>query len=194
METTFLSKNSEKHKVFVSFHHEDEIYRREFDKLFGDHFISVSVETGDIDPGNDDEYVKRIIQQHNITHSTVLFALYGARTHTRKHVDWEIAAGLNKKVGGHKGLSVVLLPSFPVAPYDAQGRYAPHLIYPFLHPRTADNLANGYAELYFWPGLFINYPGVRQVAMNEIIDVAFTKRKSHAHLIDNSHPQYQQNR
>ncbi len=183
-----------KHKVFVSFHHDDEAYRNEFDQRFGEHFISVSVDQGDIDPDNEDEHIKRLIQQENIVQSSVVFALYGANTHKRKHVDWEISAGLSKKVGDHKGLVVMLLPTFPVAPYNAYNQYDPSVIYPYLHPRVAANLASGYADLYYWPGLFSNYPGVNQVLMPDIIENAFTKRETHEQLIDHSHPQYQQNR
>lgn len=187
-------REAEKHKVFVSFHHADEPYRNEFDRLFGHHFISVSVDQGDIDSDNDDEHIKRLIQQDNIVQSSVVFALYGANTHKRKHVDWEISAALSKKVGDHKGLVVMLLPEFPVAPYDNFGNYDPSLIYPYLHPRTAANLASGYADLYYWPGMYSDRPGVVLREIPDIIELAFTKRDSNEHLIDNSHPQYQQNR
>ena len=101
---------AEKHKVFVSFHGDDIAYRDEFDRLFNEHFISVSVDRGDIDPENSDDYIKRLIQQDNIVQSSVVFALYGANTHKRKHVDWEISGALCGKVGGCKGLVVMLLP------------------------------------------------------------------------------------
>lgn len=184
---------SQKHKVFVSFHHDDEPYRDQFDQMFGEHFISVSVDQGDIDPDNKDEYIKRVIQQDNIIQSSVVFALYGAGTHKRKHVDWELSAALHSKVGGHKGLVVLLLPGFPVAPFNMYNQYDPSIIYPYLHPRTAANVANGYADLYFWPGMFPNIPGLNSVPIPDIIEVAFNKRQTHNHLIDNSHPQYQNN-
>jgi len=189
----FQSQNEEKHKVFVSFHHDDEFFRKEFDRLFGEHFISVSVDPGDIDPSNDDEYIKRLIQQENIVQSSVTFVLCGANTYKRKHVDWEISAALSKKVGDHKGLVVMLLPTFPKAPYNALNQYDPSVIYPYLHPRIAANIKTGYADLYYWPGLFINYPGVNPVPIKNIIETAFTKRETHENLIDNSHPQYRQN-
>lgn len=187
------SGQPEKHKVFVSFHHADEFYRNKFDELYGEHFISVSVDNGDIDPENSDEYTKRLIQQDNIVQSSVVVALYGAKTHHRKHVDWEISAGLNGKVGGHKGLVIMLLPTFPAVPYDSNGNYDPSIIYPYLHPRTAENLKNGYADLYYWPGHLTNYPGVTSVPIKQIIETAFVKRDEKSDLIDNSHPQYQRN-
>ena len=188
------NQEAEKHKVFVSFHGDDEHYRNEFDRLFGEHFTSVSVDRGDIDPDNDDEYIKRLIQQENIVQSSVVFALYGANTHKRKHVDWEISAALSKKVGDHKGLVVMLLPGFPKAPYNSFNQYDPRVIYNYLHPRTAAHIANGYADLYYWPGLYVNYPGVGPVQMPDIIEKAFQKRESHEHLIENSkYPQYKNN-
>ena len=87
----------------------------------------------------------------------------------------------------------MLLPGFPKAPYNELGQYDPSVIYPYLHPRTAANLKNGYADLYYWPGLFTNYPGVSTVPMKNIIEKAFEKRDNLSHLIDNSHPQYQRN-
>jgi hypothetical protein len=162
--------------------------------MYGDHFISVSVDPGDIDSDNEDEYIKHLIQQDNIVQSSVVFALYGARTYGRKHVDWEISAALSQKVGGHKGFVVLLLPGFPQAPYDALNNYNPKVIYPYLHPRTAANLESGYADLYYWPGLFTNYHGLISTPFPNIIQQAFTKRDTHEHLIDNSEPQYKENR
>ena len=186
-------QQAEKHKVFVSFHSDDQVYRDKFDELFGEHFISVSVDRGDIDPDNDDEYIKQIIQQENIAQSSVVFVLYGAKTHKRKHVDWEISGGLCGKVGGHKGLVVMLLPGFPQPPYNSLNQYDESLVYPYLHPRTVANLKSGYANLYYWPGLYTDYPGVQTFPMKNIIETAFEKRDSHDALIDNSHPQYKNN-
>ncbi len=183
----------EKHKVFVSFHHADEAYRQEFDRIFGDHFISVSVDEGDIESENEDQHIKRLIQKDHIVNSSVVFALYGAETHKRKHVDWEVSGALSAKVGGHKGLIVMLLPTFPIAPYNVNREYDPSVIYPYLHPRTAANIKSGYADLYYWPGLYTDYPGVNTVPIKQIIEMAFNKRDSHDHLIENSHPQYQRN-
>lgn len=193
MNGNVFQNQAEKHKVFVSFHRDDQFYRDEFDRLFGEHFISVSVDPGDIDPDNDDEYIKRLIQQDNIVQSSVVFVLYGTNTHKRKHVDWEISAGLSGKVGGHKGLVVMLLPGFPQAPYNSQVQYDPRVIYPYLHPRTTANLESGYANLYYWPGLYTDYPGVAPIPVKDIIETAFNKRDAYDHLINNSHPQYQRN-
>lgn len=183
----------EKHKVFVSFHSADMHYRNEFDRLYGQHFVSASVDLGDINPETEDEYIKRMIQQDHIVQSSVVFALYGSETYKRKHVDWEISGGLSGRVGGHKGLVVLLLPEFPQPPYDINKNYNPSLIYPYLHPRTAANVRSGYASLHYWPGLYLDYPNVTDSPITKIIEDAFTRRKSHSRLIDNSHPQYVRN-
>lgn len=188
-----MNELTPKRKIFVSFHDADRAYRDDFDVRFGEHFISMSVDYGDIDPSNTDDHIKRLIQEDHIVNSSVVVALYGAQTKDRKHVDWEIYGGLTGKVGGHKGLVVMLLPGFPVAPYDAFMNYNPRIIYPYLHPRTAANLENGYADLYYWPGMYSNYPGVRSVPMSEVLDVAVAKRETHSHIIDNSAPQYTRN-
>ncbi|MDO8537021.1 MAG: TIR domain-containing protein [bacterium] len=180
-----------KHKIFVSFHHEDQQYRTAFDQLYGEHFISTSVDFGDIEPESDEEYIKKLIQQEYIVNSSVVFALYGANTYKRKHVDWEISAALNEKVGGHKGLVVLLLPSFLASPYNSLGQYDLSLISEYLHPRTATHLQNGYADLYYWPGMYQTLPAV---PIPNIIQQAITKRENLSHLIDNArHLQYRQN-
>lgn len=191
MDYAFKPQQPEKHKIFVSFHNEDQAYRQAFDQFYGDHFISMSVDFGDIEPESDDEYIKRLIQEEHIVNSSVVFALYGANTYKRKHVDWEISAALNEKVGGHKGLVVLLLPTFPARPYNSLGQFDLSLISQHLHPRTAAHLQNGYADLYYWPGM---YPTLPAVPIPNIIQQAITKRENLSHLIDNArHLQYKQN-
>jgi hypothetical protein len=181
------SSQPEKHKAFVSFHSDDEAYKIDFENRFANDFISVSIDRGDIDPDNSDDYIKRLIQQENIVQSSVVFALYGANTRKRKHVDWEISGGLNGKVGGHKGLVIILLPTFPIKPFNYLNQYDETMLYSYLHPRTAANVKSRYADVYFWPGMYSHLPSVQ---IKDVIETAFSKRDSHSHLIDNSHPQY----
>lgn len=177
--------------MFVSFHSADQAYRDQFDQLYGDHFISVSVDRGDIDPENEDEYIKRMVHQEHIVQSSVVVALYGAETHKRKHVDWEISGGLSGKVGGHKGLIVLLLPNFPVWPFNALGQFDKSLLRPYLHPRTWANVDNDYAAVHSWPGM---YPHLPAVFIGDILNAAAKKRETHGHIIDNSAEQYTYNR
>lgn len=180
-----------KHNVFLSFHHKDETYKINFENTHKDHMISKSVQNGDIDPSNEDGYVKRLIQEDYITDSSVLVALYGAETHKRKHVDWEISAALSAKVGGHSGFAVMILPTFPVKPFDQNGLFNAEMLRPHVHPRTMDNIESGYAKVYFWPGL---YPNLRSVPVKDLLHDAFNRRISHKQLINNSHNQYKNNR
>ncbi len=183
-----------KHQVFVSFHHKDQEWKEAFEKMYAEKFISVSVDVGDIDPDNEDEHIARLVRENHIVHSSVVFSLYGVETHGRKHVDWEIRAALSKAVGGHKGLVVMILPTFPVKPYNHLGNYDETVLYPYLHPRTVDNLKSGYADLVYWPGLYSGMPGIVPLPIDNVIETAFNKRDSYSHLIDLSEPKYQRNR
>ena len=185
------TQEKDKHKVFISFHNKNEARKIDFENWFGEHFISKSVENGDIDPDNEDEYIKKLIQEDYISDSSVLIALYGANTHKRKHVDWEISAALSAKVGGHSGLVVLLLPDFPVSAFNELNQYDASRLYPYLHPRTADHIESGYTDVYFWPGM---YPHLQEVQVPYLLQKAFDRRISHKHLIDNSRPQYKDNR
>ena len=181
-----------KHQVFVSFHNNDRAYREDFVVRYGDHFINKSVDFGDIDPDNKDAYIKRLIRENHISDASVIVALYGNETWKRKHVDWEIYAGLIEKAGGHSGLVVILLPTFPIDPaFNPHDEQTYHLLYPYLHPRTAANLKSGYASLYFWPGM---YPHLPEAPVKDIFRQAFNKRVTENEKIDLSHPQYQYNR
>ena len=89
-----------KHKLFISYYHkDDEFYRSKFEKLFGDLFINKSVKLGDIDDDLSTDYIKRLIRENYISDTSVLVVLIGPHTHCRKHVDWEISAGLLKEAG-----------------------------------------------------------------------------------------------
>lgn len=185
------TQEKEKHKLFISFHHKDEAYKNNFESMYGEHFVSKSVDNGDIDPDNEDEYIKKLIQEDYISDSSVLMAIYGAETKDRKHVDWEISAALSAKVGGHSGFIIMIIPGFPVSPFNYLGQYDVTLLYPHLHPRTVANIKSGYTQVYFWPGM---YPHLPAVQVSDILEDAFNRRVSHKHLIDNSHIQYSQNR
>ena len=186
----FQPNQPEKRKVFISFHHADEWYRNEFNTRWGDQFIGTDVKLGDIDTENSEEYTKRLIQVDHIVNSSVVVAIYGTHTRKRKHVDWEISAGLNEKVGGYKGLVVLIVPGFPGYPFDQSGNYDKSLLYPHLHPRTAENVKTGYADVYFWPEM---YPNLNLVEVKDLVELASKKRETHSHLIENWHDQYVNN-
>lgn len=133
-----------KHKVFISYHHtNDEYYRLLFETLFGNIFINKSVRQNDIDTDVSTEYIKRLIQKNYISDSSVVVVLVGSETYCRKHVDWEIAAGLMKKVGGYSGILGLHLPTHP----DYGSNHYNENNVPL---RLARNIQSGYAKIYDW--------------------------------------------
>ena len=104
--------------------------------------------------------------------------LVGAITKKRKHVDWEIYAGLRGSINGNAGLIGVLLPSFPISFYE-ENNYAN---YP---ARLADNVKSGYAEIYNWNSFIHNF--------DIIIQEAFDNRITRRSKINNSRTQMQRN-
>lgn len=192
MNTIFQPQQTEKHKIFISFHNDDQQYRDLFDQYYGNHFISKSVDFGDIDPDNKDDYIKRLIQEDHISDASIVVVLYGENTWRRKHVDWEIYAGLSEKVGGHSGLMIMILPTFPTRPnIDQWGNHDHTPLHAYLHPRTAANINSGFASLYYWSGMC---PQLPSVDIKDAFRDAFEKRISQKDKIDLSHPQYQYNR
>lgn len=166
-----------KHNVFISYHHEnDEQYKFEFKKRFGNLFIDKSVNPGDYDDNLSDEYIKRLIREDKITDSTVVIVLIGEETYSRKHVDWEISAGLTEKAGGRSGLLGIILP-----PY-GRDRCIP--------ARLGDNVKpqGEYARLYFWTDLIY---GKLDVEM--MIDDAFERKNNTSLKPDNNRKQMSHN-
>lgn len=172
-----------KHKVFLSYYHrDDQNYRNGFETAFNDFYITKSVQPGDIDSDNSAEYIKRLIQDGYIEDSSVIVVLVGPKTKCRKHVDWEISAGLNKKVGGYSGLLGILLPTFPL---NAEGKYRGE----DLPTRLDANVDSGYAALYRW-----NWITGDHRRLTSKLDEAFDQRVTAADKIRNaSIPQMSRN-
>ncbi len=167
------------HKVFLCFHHHDEYYKGRFEKLFGNIFINRSVMPNEINTDVSAEYIKRLIREDYITYSSVMVVLIGQRTYCRKHVDWEISAALNNKVGGYSGLLGLCLPD--------RSDYLSKTFNPeTVPPRLVDNVISGYAKIYNWTEDISS--------IKEWIDEAFQNRISKANKIDNSREQYSINR
>ena len=101
---------SYRHKVFVSYHHEnDQIYREIFERWFSDVYdimVSKSVEIGDINQNLKTDTIRQKIRDEFLRDSTVTVVLIGAETWKRKHVDWEIGASIrDTKYNPRSGLS-----------------------------------------------------------------------------------------
>ncbi|MDL2268919.1 TIR domain-containing protein [Desulfosarcina sp. OttesenSCG-928-A07] len=152
-----------RHKTFISFHHNDDYYKREFEKKWGeqfDGFISKAVNDGDINPSLSTDSIRQKIRDDFIADATVTLVLVGQGTWRRKHVDWEIASSIrDTKRNPRTGLLGILLPSYlersPSSVNDlirfklTEGGsfYNPYTIPPRLH----DNIECGFAKIYPWP-------------------------------------------
>lgn len=172
----YYSRN--RHKVFISYyHHDDQCYKNYLDRNFGSLMINKSVMDGEYDPDNKDEYIKRLIREEKISDSSVIVVLVGPNTKKRKHVDWEIYAGLMNS-NGNSGLVGVLLPEIRLT---SDGKY-----YTLDLPgRLADNVDSGYAEIYTWD-YFINH-------FSSVIERTFNRRSTERSKIDNSREQMHRN-
>ena len=120
-----LLGSTQRHKVFVSYHHaNDQYYRNEFEKLFvdiHDVMVSKSVQIGDIDPGLSDDRIRQKIRDEYLRDSTVTVVLIGEQTWQRKHVDWEIGSSIRQtEYSSRSGLLGIILPSYP---RDDQSKY-----------------------------------------------------------------------
>jgi hypothetical protein len=137
------------HRVFISFHHQnDDSYRKIFEFRFANRFGVVApnaVSDGDINPYADDETIRRRIRDDYLRDTTVTVVLVGTETWGRKHVDWEIASSLrDTRLNRRSGLLGIILPSHPA--YRRRGPVDSAT----LPARLADNVDCGYAQLYDW--------------------------------------------
>lgn len=140
--------NQPRHKVFVSYHHEnDQSYRNHFEQLFAntyDILVSHSVQIGEIDPNLQTETIRQRIRDEYIRDSTVTVVLVGAETWKRKHVDWEIASSIrDTKLNPRSGLLGIILRTYPRLSETKYNRYT-------IPPRLYDNIECGFAKIYNW--------------------------------------------
>lgn len=170
---------NQRHKVFISFYHnDDQVYKTYIDRNLSRNIINKSVMEGEYSTDNSDEYIKRLIREDKISDSSVVVVLVGPNTKNRKHVDWEIYAGLRPSINGNSGLIGIFLPTVRRA---ANGGY----YYDDMPARLADNIKSGYAAFYDWDYAISHF--------DSIIEDAFNNRISRRKMIDNSRPQMQRN-
>lgn len=171
--------HTQKHKVFISYYHyEDQEYKDYIDRYLSRNIINKSVTTGEYSSENSDEYIKRLIREDKVSDSSVVIVLVGANTKNRKHVDWEIYAGLRASINGNSGLVGIFLPSVRKA---SNGGY----YYDDMPARLADNIRSGYADWYEWD-YAINH-------FDMIIEKAFNSRVERRNKIVNTRNQMQRN-
>ncbi len=174
-----LFMNNTHHKVFVSYHHNnDEYYRDEFDKLTDGIVIPRSVEIGDIDPRLSVETIRQKIRDEYLRDSTVTVVLIGAQTWQRKHVDWEIGSSIrNTSLNPRSGLLGIILPTYPRSDIK---HYDPYTI----PPRLYYNIQRNFAKIYNWTE--------NKTELQNRIDEAFNNRNKIEP--DNSYPSFINNR
>lgn len=175
-----VPKNITQRKTFISYYHyEDQEYKEKFKNLFGDLITHKSVEDGDIDSDNSDEYIKQLIQKGYLADTTVLVILIGLNTKHRKHIDWEISGALNYKVGDkYSGILGLILPNH----HDYETGYHHYNLLP---DRLSDNLKSNYAIIRDWTD--------DRTKMQEYIELAFERRNTHSDNIDNTLKQMTKN-
>ena len=157
------------HKVFISYHHENDQWYKERLAEFGwQHsiFIDESVDTGNIDDDLSDERIREIIRDGYLRDSTVTIVLVGTETKRRKHVDWEIYSSMyDGAVNKKSGILVLNLPRiseyFHVAHKDEKTMVYPDVTswttidsreeyerrYPYMPDRLIDNLLKSEAKI-----------------------------------------------
>ncbi len=137
-----------RHKVFVSYHHEnDQIYRESFERMFTavhNVMISMSVQMGEIDPNLSSETVRQRIRDEYLQDSTVTVVLVGTQTWQRKHVDWEISSSIrDTALNPRSGLLGILLPCYSMVDENTYNVYA-------IPPRLHDNIRCNFATIHRW--------------------------------------------
>ena len=199
-----------KRRVFISyFHKDDEYYRDQFEQCFDNIFQNILVKPGEINDDNSDDYIAQVIRQQKISNATVIVVLLGNRTYCRKHVDWEIAAGLDPRVGEKRaGLVGILLPSSTLynttiidwlnkkknEEIDEKDRNIYTVTdelndiltkqYHKLPPRLLDNILSGYSKICKWT--------TDKEQMKKIIEWAFSMRE-YEKLVKNGRQKYGKN-
>lgn len=196
--------NVVKHKVFISYHHDNDQLYKDYLSTFGklnDIFIDISVDTGDIDENLDDQSIRKKIRDEYIKDASVLILLVGTETKNRKHIDWEIYSSMydgtiNKKLG----IIVIQLPSiFPQyygAPHgnDEKTSLYPNTSswihissreeyeqrYPYLPARIIDNLMVTDVKISVtrWVDITDDGTTLNKDALSKIIDWAFQDKSN----------------
>ena len=170
----------QRHKIFISFYHQEaQKYKNYISECLCANLIDKSVESGEYDSDLCTEYIKRLIREDKITDSSVIVVLISPNAYKRKHVDWEIYAGLRKSINGRAGLLGILLPEYQMSPGN---KYR----YDDIPARLADNVKTGFAAVYTWDYAVKNF--------YSIVDDAFDRRISMGDKADNTRIQMERNK
>lgn len=167
-----------KHRVFISYYHEDQIevnnFINTFDrerKIFTYRALGALDDINLMDSTNTD-YIMGRIRRDYIKDSTVTIVLIGKNTWGRRYVDWEIKASLMQGQNNPNGLIGIKLPS--------AGRY------PKIPERLELNVSSGYAKVYDYP--------IRKDNLENWIEEAYRNRMVKRNSITNPWEIYKYNR
>lgn len=130
----YFGSQKSKHKVFISYHHENDQYYKERLLEFNEYyqiFIDGSVDTGGISDDLDDKAIREKIRDEYLRDSTVTILLVGLETKKRKHIDWEIYSSMfDGRVNKKSGILVINLPSIKCTYYSARHKGEKERFYP----------------------------------------------------------------
>lgn len=175
-----------RHKVFISYHHDDQEEVEQFVETFDDKhdvFIARSLGVGmeqDIIDSNDTNYVMSRIRALYLKDSTVTIVLMGKCTWARRYVDWEIQASLHSgETVTPNGLLGIKLRSYP----ERSGGFPNRLN---LNLKQSSEQEDCYAR-------WIEYP-TQKASLASEIDAAFNRRSTHRKWINNPRERFGYNR
>jgi len=173
-----------KHKVFISYHHDDQKEVDEFIETFAEErnvFIRRGIGIGmsdDIVNSDNTDYVMQRIRDLYLKDSTVTIVLIGKCTWARRYVDWEMQASLRHgKTVTPNGLLGIVLPSA------GKKTIAPKRL---LENLKGENSDEGYARWYWYPQ--------RKDTLAGWIENAFKARTNKADLIENPRERFKYNK
>lgn len=171
-----LSGLPPKRRVFVSYHHQDQVAVDAFRSLFGDSYDVFSDASLDrLIDSTDTGYVSRTISEDYITGTSITIVLCGNDTWRRKYIDWEIHSTLDKD----HALLGIMIPGVASIQYnDGQFRYR-------VPSRLHQNVATEYAHFITWP----QNDQELLAAMNH----AIARSEQLKHMKDNSAPKMTRN-
>ncbi|QVK20849.1 TIR domain-containing protein [Mycoplasmatota bacterium] len=182
-----------KHKTFVSFHSDDEFYKKQLDQLseYSDLFVNKSVKEGDIPDEWPDERIRRVIRDDFLSDTTVTILLVGKNTMKRKFIDWELHASMiNTDKNPQSGIVCVNLPTIRQARrasserekqlinkygnwtrFNNKGEFEKN--YPYMPNRIIDNfVSNVDIAVVDWDVIVKDFN-----VLKELIDISFSRRK-----------------
>lgn len=164
-----------KRRVFISYCHlnqnEAELFVWTWRNIFSARALGMAF-SDDIVNSNNPAYTMTRIRADYLGDSSVTVVLIGTCTHSRRYIDWELKASLQRGNSTPNGVVAFLLPSA----YNYNGR-----LYPHLPSRLASNYRyldnTTYARYWFMPNT--------EAEMRECIETAYRSRTTLADNIVN---------